>query len=158
MKTLIALALGLLLLGGCAMEGGDAASGGAGDGASGAGGSGDGGSGSSDSGGGGAGAAVEESPGNALGPEDAPIYIRYFEFWPEVLTVEPGTTVVWINEDSEPHRIVSDPQKGFGEGGLFQSGSLGMGDTYSLTFIESGEYNYHCGLHDGMFGKVLVEE
>ncbi|GEM_PF-1362091 len=157
MKILAVLALWLLLLGGCAMEGGNAASGGAGDGASGAGGSGDGGSGSSDSGGGGAGAAVEESPGNVLGPEDAPIYVRHSQFWPEVLTVEPGTTVVWINEDDEPCSIVSDPQKGLEEGGLFQSGSLDMGDTYSVTFKESGEYDYHCGTNGEMFGKVLVE-
>lgn len=146
MRALMAFALGLLLLGGCAMEGGGAATG--------AGSSADGGSGGSGSGG----AAVEEAPGNALGPEDAPIYIRNFEFLPEVLTVEPGKTVVWVNEDDEQHSIVSDPQKGLGEGELFRSGTLEMGGTYSLTFIESGEYNYHCGLHPGMIGKVLVEE
>ena len=154
MRILVVLALGLLLLGGCAMEGGDAASGGAGTGASGAGSSGGAGAGT---GGAGVSAPVEESPGNTLGPEDAPIYIRYSDFWPEVLTVKPGTTVVWLNEDDEPCSIVSDPQKGFEEGELFQSGSLDMGETYSVTFKESGEYDYHCGTNGEMFGKVLVE-
>ena len=147
MRILVVFALALLVLGGCAQEGGEAAgTGGTSPGAA---------PGEASPG---VAAPVEANPGNTLGPEDAPIYVRYFEFWPSVLTVEPGTTVVWVNEDSDPHIIVSDPQMGFEEGELFRSGTLNMGDTYSLTFIESGEYDYHCGLHPDMVGKVLVEE
>ena len=41
------------------------------------------------------------------------------------MTIEEGDTVVWTNDDSEPHNVTADD-------GSFDSGSMGTGDTFSL--------------------------
>jgi plastocyanin len=42
--------------------------------------------------------------------------------------------------------------------GLFGSGILGPGQTYTFTFPKAGEYSYVCVIHapQGMFGKIIV--
>lgn len=76
------------------------------------------------------------------------VVIQNFQFNPEIMTVEVGTTVTWINRETD-HDVVSDT-------GLFTSPVLGDGENFTYTFNEEGEYPYHCGLHPSMIGKVVV--
>jgi plastocyanin len=80
----------------------------------------------------------------------AQITIKAFAFGPASLTVPVGTTVVWINQDVEPHTVVSSDQK-------FQSEALDTGDRFSVTFDKPGSYGYFCSLHPHMTGKVVVK-
>ena len=84
------------------------------------------------------------------GPAPAEIKIDNFSFTPPILTVQPGTKVTWTNRDDIPHNIVSSDQK-------FKSKPLDTDDAYSFTFNEPGTYQYFCGLHPKMVGKVVVE-
>ena len=84
------------------------------------------------------------------GPAPAEIKIDNFSFTPATLTVQPGTKVTWANRDDIPHNIVSSEQK-------FKSKPLDTDDAYSFTFNEPGTYQYFCGLHPKMVGKVVVE-
>jgi len=77
------------------------------------------------------------------------ISIKDFAFNPEVLTIKVGTTVIWTNEDSVPHTITSE--------GNFNSETLGKGKTYEHTFNTIGIYDYHCGIHPSMRGKIIVD-
>ena len=56
---------------------------------------------------------------------------------PKELTISPGTTVIWVNEDSDEHRMRSDdgPEK-------FDSGNLGPGESYTFNFAIEGSYPY----------------
>jgi plastocyanin len=76
-------------------------------------------------------------------------------FEPNEITVQPGTTVVWTNEDTFAHTVTS----GAGEiaDGMFDSGTLESGQTYEYTFDEPGIYEYFCSLHPGMVGTVVVQ-
>ena len=67
-----------------------------------------------------------------------------------VLTVKVGTTVTWVNEDSQAHTVTD---VGLG----FDSGLLSKGDTWSYTFTEVGEFEYFCTPHPWMRAKVIVE-
>lgn len=78
------------------------------------------------------------------------VQISGFSFNPGTITVSKGTTVTWVNDDSATHTLVSDS-------GVFSSGSLGKGDTFSRTFTEAGTFAYHCGVHPSMKGKVVVQ-
>lgn len=78
------------------------------------------------------------------------VKIDNFSFSPAALTVTAGTTVTWINHDDIPHNIVSSEQK-------FKSKPLDTDDKYSFTFSTPGTYQYFCGLHPKMVGKVIVE-
>ena len=71
------------------------------------------------------------------------------------LEVVPGTAVVWVNDDSVPHTIQSQNEKGEIIG-LFNSAPLQTGETFEYTFDESGVYNYYCSFHPWRVGLVTV--
>lgn len=58
--------------------------------------------------------------------------------------------VVWENKDSTAHTVVADD-------GSFESGSLVEGQQFEKVFGKAGTYDYHCGIHPSMTGKVIVE-
>jgi hypothetical protein len=80
------------------------------------------------------------------------VLMKDYLFFPELVTITPGTTVRWTNLDLDTHDTVNfNP-------GLWQSQYLEVGDTFSYQFSEDalGEYEYICTLHGGMNGRVLV--
>lgn len=91
----------------------------------------------------------------------AAVAIENFAFTPQTLTVKTGTTVTWTNNDGAPHTVASADSISTDANttGLFESGNLGKGDTFSFTFKESGTYFYVCTLHAGepaMHGEIVV--
>jgi plastocyanin len=81
-------------------------------------------------------------------------------FIPDVITVNQGDTVVWLNEDTEPHSIVSG-NISFGPDGKFQSNIINPGETFSVTFDENmapDAYFYYDPNFLWMQGIVVIEE
>ena len=74
---------------------------------------------------------------------------------PSKITIKPGETVYWQNQDAAFHSVTSgfydDPD------GLFDSELLDPEDLFSYKFTEEGIYDYYCTLHPWMKGAVLVE-
>jgi amicyanin len=93
-------------------------------------------------------AVIAMSPGLAQEAKKD-ISIDNFTFSPPELSVSAGTTITWTNRDDIPHSIVSKI-------GAFRSKALDTGDSYSLTFKDAGTFDYFCGLHPHMVGKVIV--
>ena len=85
------------------------------------------------------------------GSTNAEISIENFAFLPGNVTIKAGDTVTWKNNDSAPHTVTSD------SGTVLQSESLGNGGTYKHMFSERGTYAYHCGLHPSMRGTITVQ-
>ncbi|MDO8551169.1 MAG: cupredoxin family copper-binding protein [bacterium] len=79
------------------------------------------------------------------------VTVQNFSFIPPVITIRPGTTVTWVNEDSTQHDITSDP-----DSKIFKSKLLGNRETFSFTFNKAGVYDYRCTPHSFMKGKVIV--
>ena len=82
------------------------------------------------------------------------ISISNFAFSPVTITVKPGTTITWTNQDSAPHNVkadqASDATPNFG------SETLAQGESYSYTFASTGTFNYHCSFHAMMKATVNV--
>jgi plastocyanin len=78
------------------------------------------------------------------------VVIKDFMFMPETLTVKAGTTVKWANKDEEPHTVFSDT-------GLFRSGAIDTGETFSFKFDKPGTYHFLCTIHPRMVGTVIVQ-
>jgi plastocyanin len=76
------------------------------------------------------------------------VTIEGFAFNPSTLNVKAGTTVTWVNKDSTAHTIKSDS---------FNSGSLNKDQSYEFKFDGKGTYEYSCGIHPMMKGKIIVE-
>lgn len=71
-------------------------------------------------------------------------------FAPATLTVPVGTTVTWTNNDVTAHTTTSD-------NGVWDSGTLNPGASYSFTFMTKGTFGYHCTIHSFMKGTVVVQ-
>ena len=71
------------------------------------------------------------------------------------LEVATGSVVTWINEDSVPHTIQSQDEKGTIIG-LFNSAPLMTGERFEYNFDEAGVYNYFCSLHPWRVGIITV--
>jgi plastocyanin len=80
----------------------------------------------------------------------AKVTIDNFTFVPAELTVSVGTTVTWDNHDDIPHSVVEKNK-------LFRSKALDTEESYSFTFAQAGTYDYFCGLHPHMVGKIIVK-
>jgi plastocyanin len=79
------------------------------------------------------------------------VKIDNFSFDAQTITVAPGSTVTWLNNDDAPHTIVAD------DGKSFRSRPLDSGEAYSFTFMSAGTYGYFCSIHPHMTGKVVVK-
>lgn len=77
------------------------------------------------------------------------VKIENFTFKDKEITVKVGTTVRWVNEDDIPHNIVAKDMS-------FKSKVLDTGDEFSYTFTKPGVFDYFCGLHPHMTGRVTV--
>lgn len=71
-------------------------------------------------------------------------------FAPDDVSVAAGTTVTWINSDSVAHTSTSDASG-------WNSGTVSPGGHFSFMFQTAGTYSYHCAIHPGMVGTVVVQ-
>jgi plastocyanin len=71
-------------------------------------------------------------------------------YHPERIVIRAGSKVTWTNRDRAPHTVTSDNR------GVFDSGRFSQGQKYTVTFLYPGTFHYHCDLHPGMEGTVVV--
>ena len=83
--------------------------------------------------------------------DDNTVKIDNFSFSPNSLTVKPGTTVTWTNQDDIPHNVVSTEKK-------FSSPVLDTDQHFSFKFQEPGTYPYYCKIHPKMTGAIVVKD
>jgi plastocyanin len=88
--------------------------------------------------------------GAVAAQEENVVTIDNFSFTASELTVAVGTTVKWVNHDDIPHNIVNKDK-------VFRSKPLDTDDSYSYTFASAGTFDYFCGLHPKMQGKIIVK-
>jgi len=74
------------------------------------------------------------------------------KFYPDEITISPGTTVIWVNRDPLPHKLVAYDR-------IFYSPRLQPEGKYSFTFTNEGTHTYF----DAVFpkagkGKITVKE
>ena len=91
------------------------------------------------------------SPAGAGGTA-ASVAIKNFAFTPKTLTVSPGTTVTWTNNDSMSHTVVSTKSLSLNSPttSVFASSTLSQGQTFSFTFSAKGVYFYECTIHKSL--------
>lgn len=70
-------------------------------------------------------------------------------FQPDTIRVDAGLPVRWTNEGRGNHTVVSDAA-------LWTSNELAPTWWFEVRFDSAGTYPYHCSLHSGMTGTVVV--
>jgi plastocyanin len=92
------------------------------------------------------GAMAKPAPGPGV------VSISDFKFGPETIVVGKGQTITWHNTDSSPHQVTITGPKA-------QRSSIALkGQTTQLALADAGIYDYICGLHPAMKGKIEVRE
>lgn len=82
-------------------------------------------------------------------PGDTVVSISGFSYSPASVTVPPGTTVCWTNQDAVSHTATSDM-------GAFDSGTLNEFATFRHTFSTGGTFPYHCGVPGHAMNAEIV--
>lgn len=81
------------------------------------------------------------------------VEINSFGFIPQTITIKKGDSIKWVNKDSQPHQVVIDFGASRIEGKILEEN-----EEYSLRFMEQRDYDYYCGIHPSMTGKIIVQD
>jgi plastocyanin len=78
---------------------------------------------------------------------------------PDPVTVSPGSTIIWDNQDNALHTATSGSGETATPDGVFDTGMVGANTQSQPTTMptEPGEYPYFCVLHPYLTGTVIVE-
>ncbi len=82
-------------------------------------------------------------------PKTHTIVMEAMRFSPQMLEVEPGDTVVWVNKDAFPHNAVAT-----GKG--FQSPDIAPDGAWKFKAMKKGTFPYICTLHPTMKAVLTV--
>jgi plastocyanin len=82
--------------------------------------------------------------------QEVVVTIKNFTFEPALITVAPGDTVVFVNEDTAPHTATA-------VAGTFDTGNLLSGASGNITVAEAGTFEYFCAIHPNMKGRIVVK-
>ncbi len=76
-------------------------------------------------------------------------------YLPDSVSIKAGDTVIWANDDTAAHTVTSgSPSEG--PSGIFDSSLVLAGDSFEVTFDNSGSYDYFCMVHPWMTGSIQV--
>lgn len=68
---------------------------------------------------------------------------------PNPVNISVGDSVTWMNNDTTAHTSTSDAAG-------WDSAVVAPGGRFSFTFQSAGTFPYHCTIHPGMVGSVVV--
>jgi plastocyanin len=78
---------------------------------------------------------------------------------PDPVTVSPGSTIIWDNQDNALHTATSGNPETATPDGKFDSGYVAANQQSKPIPMptEPGEYTYFCTLHPFLVGTVIVQ-
>lgn len=77
-------------------------------------------------------------------------------YTPGSASTSTGTTVTWTNNDSAFHTVTSGDSST--PDGLFDSGLMKSGSSFSFKFDTPGTYEYFCMVHPWQTGKITMDK
>lgn len=89
-------------------------------------------------------------------PKTVTVLMQGFVYKDKSITVDKGTTVVWVNKDPAKHTITSE------SGSPLNSKDVKANEQFSFTFNDAGTFPYYCEFHGDkggvdMAGTVVVK-
>jgi plastocyanin len=92
---------------------------------------------------------ARSSERSTLAATGSTVKIVDFAFRPGTLTIAKGTRVKWTNKGAVTHTSTSNK-------GVWDSGLIAPGDSFSRVFKKAGTFKYHCTIHPTMTAKIVV--
>jgi len=87
------------------------------------------------------------------------VSLENWEFTPAELTIQPGDTVTWLNDDDTDHNLGFYEVRPATGPTDKKPEDLSVGKKYSLVFNQKGVFKYVCTIHkrQDMKGTVIVK-
>ena len=95
---------------------------------------------------------VSTSFGGSPGANE--VWMQGIAFNPVTKTISAGTTITWTNKDNTTHTATSGVPNS--PDGLFNSGNLNNGGTFSFKFPTAGTFKYFCLIHGAMMTATII--
>ncbi|MBV8613575.1 MAG: cupredoxin family copper-binding protein [Acetobacteraceae bacterium] len=83
------------------------------------------------------------------GAAELMVSIDNFTFSPTPITIAPGATLTWVNEDDIPHSIYCEALN-------LRSHPMDTKESFAHRFDQPGTFDYVCGIHPHMRGRIVV--
>jgi len=80
------------------------------------------------------------------------VAILKYKFIPQILEISKGQTVRWVNKEKRQYHSIW-----FEKYGEEESDYLFPADVLNKKFDTKGEFEYRCGPHPEMIGKIVVK-
>lgn len=81
-------------------------------------------------------------------------------FYPDILPIEPGDSITWVNEDSETHSITSGiPTSPEYSGMFFKTGNINAQKSGAVQITDIKDhfaFYYFCEIHPWLTGKIVI--
>jgi plastocyanin len=82
------------------------------------------------------------------------VWMQSLAFNPAAKTISVGNTVTWTNKDNTTHTVTSGVPGA--PDGMFNSGNLNSGATFSFKFTTAGTIKYYCTIHGAMMTATIT--
>ena len=82
------------------------------------------------------------------------VWMQGLAFNPAAKTISVGTTITWTNKDNTTHTTTSGVPGA--PDGIFNSGNLNNGGTFSFKFTTAGTFKYYCLIHGAMMTATMT--
>lgn len=92
---------------------------------------------------------VNQVSTDANKPRVYSVSISNMKFQPEVIEVNKGDTVIWVNNDMVAHDVAEFPDK------KWNSSEIPSGGSWKLAVTQSSDY--YCSIHPVMKGKIVMK-
>lgn len=83
-------------------------------------------------------------------PQRHVVHIEAFAFSPKQITIAPGDTIVWVNQDIVPHFLNIANNH-------WQSPVIEEGQSWEMVVDQAGSYAYICVFHPQMTGAFATD-
>lgn len=80
------------------------------------------------------------------------VEIYKYQFIPSTVEIDKGDVIIWKNMEKRQYHSVWFKQQDTQEGDYFFPG-----ETYQRAFDAAGSFDYECGPHPKMKGRVIVK-
>jgi len=82
------------------------------------------------------------------------VWMQGIAFVPASKTITSGTTILFTNKDNTAHTVTSGVPNA--ADGVFDSGNMNTGATFSYTFNTKGVIKYYCRIHGAMMTATMT--
>src|SRR5262245_26582191 len=94
---------------------------------------------------------------DSTGPSNTQtIHMQSAAFSPANVTIQSGSSVTWVNDTATPHNITPNNPA---QAGVWAAQNIPaqVGASFTNRFTTAGTFDYHCTIHAGMTGRIIVQ-